>query len=67
MLKIYLLVSCICVLIAAVFYTFYWNRIISGFISLLLRVKYWRQGGSSIWVHIGRFSITLDSLALLNV
>ncbi|KAG2036116.1 hypothetical protein BDR03DRAFT_898980 [Suillus americanus] len=61
MLKVYLLVSCICVLIAAVFYTFYWNRIISGFISLLLRVKYWRQGGSSIWVHIG--SIHLSILA----
>ncbi|KAG1858104.1 hypothetical protein F4604DRAFT_1684988 [Suillus subluteus] len=61
MLQVYLLVSCICVLIAAVFYTFYWNRIISGFISLLLRIKYWRQGGSSIWVHIG--SIHLSILA----
>ncbi|KAG1828967.1 hypothetical protein EV424DRAFT_1507935 [Suillus variegatus] len=61
MLKIYLLVSCVCVLIVAVFYTFYWNRIISGFISLLLRIKYWRQGGSSIWVHIG--SIHLSILA----
>ncbi|KAG2364907.1 hypothetical protein BDR07DRAFT_1557955 [Suillus spraguei] len=69
MLKIYLLVSCICVLIAAVFYTFYWNRIISGFISLLLRVKYWRQGGSSIWVHIGsiHFSILAGRILLKDV
>ncbi|KAG2150597.1 hypothetical protein DEU56DRAFT_37144 [Suillus clintonianus] len=69
MLRIYLLVSCICVLIAAVFYTFYWNRIISGFISLLLRVKYWRQGGSSIWVHIGsiHFSILAGRILLKDV
>lgn len=63
MLRIYLLLSCICVLIGSVFYIFYLNRIISGFISLLLRVKYWRKGGSSIWVHIGRFSIELDTAA----
>ncbi|KAG2345485.1 hypothetical protein BDR05DRAFT_880204 [Suillus weaverae] len=63
MLKIYLLVSCICVLIAAVFYTFYWNRIISGFISLLLRVKYWRQGGSRS-IH---FSILAGRILLKDV
>ncbi|KAG0707320.1 hypothetical protein DFH29DRAFT_995117 [Suillus ampliporus] len=69
MFRIYLLVSSICVLVAAVFYIFYWNRIISGFISLLLRVKYWRQGGSSIWVHIGsiHFSILAGRILLKDV
>ncbi|KIJ61338.1 hypothetical protein HYDPIDRAFT_177084 [Hydnomerulius pinastri MD-312] len=53
MLKVYLLVACICVLIAAILYTFYLNRLVAAVIGLLLRIRYWNQGGSSIWIQIG--------------
>ncbi|KAF9227418.1 hypothetical protein BS17DRAFT_747957 [Gyrodon lividus] len=61
MLKVYLLVACICVLIASILYTFYFNRLVAAVIGLLLRIKYWNQAESSIWVQIG--SIHLSILA----
>ncbi|EGO25461.1 hypothetical protein SERLADRAFT_415036 [Serpula lacrymans var. lacrymans S7.9] len=53
MLRVYLLVACICILIVSLLYIFYWNRFIALLISIALRIKYWKQGGSSIWVQIG--------------
>lgn len=53
MLNAYLLASCICVLVASTLYTFYWNRLFAAVIGLLLRIKFWNQGGSSIWIQIG--------------
>jgi len=53
MLNAYLLASCICVLVAATLYTFYWNRLFAAVIGLLLRIRFWNQGGSSIWIQIG--------------
>ncbi|KAH7888759.1 hypothetical protein F5I97DRAFT_2055646 [Phlebopus sp. FC_14] len=53
MLKVYLLVACVCVLAAATVYTFYLNRLIAAVIGLLLRIKYWNQNESSIWIKIG--------------
>lgn len=56
MLKVYLLVACVCVLIASVFYIFYFNRLVAAVIGLLLRVRYWNKGESSIWIQIGEYS-----------
>ncbi|KAH7927135.1 hypothetical protein BV22DRAFT_1193843 [Leucogyrophana mollusca] len=69
MLQAYLLVSCICVLVAAVLYIFYWNRFVASLIGLVLRIKYWNQGGSSIWVQIGsiHFSILAGRILLKDV
>ncbi|KAI6157760.1 hypothetical protein BKA82DRAFT_130576 [Pisolithus tinctorius] len=53
MLNIYLLVSCICVLVASILYTFYWNRFFAALIGLFLRIRCWDKQGSSIWVQIG--------------
>ena len=55
MLKVYLLVACVCVLIASVFYIFYFNRLVAAVIGLLLRVRYWNKGESSIWIQIGEY------------
>lgn len=56
MLKVYLLVTCVCVLIASVLYIFYFNRLLAAAIGLFLRIRYWNKGGSSIWIQIGQYS-----------
>ncbi|KAG9316547.1 hypothetical protein JVU11DRAFT_2597 [Chiua virens] len=65
MLRVHLLVACICVCIASVFYIFYFNRLVAAVIGLFLRVRYWNQGGSSIWIQIG--TSTLSSRASSRV
>ncbi|KAG6372334.1 hypothetical protein JVT61DRAFT_7774 [Boletus reticuloceps] len=69
MLKVYLLVACVCVLIASVLYTFYFNRLLAAVIGLFLRIRYWNQGGSSIWIQIGsiHFSILAGRILLKDV
>ncbi|KAH7913899.1 hypothetical protein BJ138DRAFT_527505 [Hygrophoropsis aurantiaca] len=69
MFQVFLLVSCICVLVVAILYTFYWNRFVALLIGLVLRVKYWNQGGSSIWIQIGsiHFSILAGRILLKDV
>lgn len=57
MLTVYLLVTCVCVLIASVFYIFYFNRLVAAVIGLLLRIKYWNKGESSTWVQIGEYRV----------
>lgn len=59
MLNIYLLVSCICVLVASILYTFYRNRLFAALIGLLLRIRFWDQQGSSVWVQIGSIHFSL--------
>lgn len=56
MLKVYLLVACICLLIASVSYIFYFNRLVAALIGLFLRIKYWNKGESSTWIQIGECS-----------
>ena len=56
MLRVYLLVACICVLIASVLYIFYFNRLVAALIGLFLRIKCWNKGESSIWIQIGEYS-----------
>lgn len=53
MLHILLLIACICIALATVLYLFYWNRFIAWIIGLVIRVLYWNQGASSIWLEIG--------------
>jgi hypothetical protein len=53
------LVTTILVVIALLFYTLYWSRSIAFLISLLLRVVFWNRGGSSVWIQIGAFHISL--------
>ncbi|KAI6121684.1 hypothetical protein F5141DRAFT_529930 [Pisolithus sp. B1] len=59
MLSIYLLVSCICVLVASILYTFYRNRFFAALIGLFLRIRFWDQQGSSVWVEIGSIHFSL--------
>ena len=66
MFRVYLLVACICVLIASVLYTFYFNRLLAATIGLFLRIRYWNSGGSSIWVQIGESS-TLEYECMYNL
>ena len=53
MLEVWLLIACICIVIALVLYFFYWNRFIASLIGQAIRILYWNQEGSSIWVEIG--------------
>lgn len=66
MLNQLLLVSCICIIVALILYFFYWNRFLGLLCSLLLRVLYWNQEGSSCWVEIGsiHFSILTGRILL---
>lgn len=50
-----LLVACICIVIALIIYLFYWNRLFAFIIGQVIRVVYWNQEASSIWVEIGLF------------
>lgn len=48
-----LLISCICIVIALILYFFHWNRFIGFLIGRAIRVLYWNNEVSSIWVEIG--------------
>ncbi|KAL4073990.1 hypothetical protein J3A83DRAFT_4507268, partial [Scleroderma citrinum] len=60
---------CVCVLVAATLYTFYWNRLFAAVVGLLLRIRFWNQGGSSIWIRIGsiHFSLLAGRILLKDV
>lgn len=49
----FLLAACICVVVPLILYLFYWNRFLAFFIGLAIRLLYWNQEASSIWVEIG--------------
>ncbi|PFH51536.1 hypothetical protein AMATHDRAFT_74889 [Amanita thiersii Skay4041] len=63
------LVSCICIGLALVIYFFYWNRFLALLIGSFLRILYWRNEGSSIWIEIGsiQFSILAGRILLKDV
>ncbi|KAF8161147.1 hypothetical protein B0H34DRAFT_654233 [Crassisporium funariophilum] len=54
-----LLVTCICIVVALTLYFFYWNRFIAFIIGQILRILWWNQGASSIWVEIGSIHFSL--------
>ncbi|KAI0035556.1 hypothetical protein K488DRAFT_82999 [Vararia minispora EC-137] len=53
------LISAILVVVGSIAYVFFWNTIIGTLLSFVLRVAYWNQGGSSIWVSIGSIHFSL--------
>lgn len=60
-----LLIACICIVVVLVLYFFYWNRFIAFVIGHAIRIFFWNQEGSSVWVEIGKFqlnSVHEDSL-----
>jgi len=58
MLNYLLLVACLCIVVALILYFFYWNRFIASIIGQIIRILYWNQESSSIWVEIGIFIIS---------
>ena len=55
MLNAVLLAVCICILLCAIFYLFYWNRFFAFVFSLILRLALWNQGESSLWLEFGAY------------
>lgn len=53
MLNQYLLIACICIVIAIIVYLFYLNRLMAFLFGFIIRLSWWNQGGSSIWLEIG--------------
>jgi hypothetical protein len=49
-----LLIACICIVAALILYFFYWNRFIAFIIGQTIRILFWNQEGSSIWIEIGK-------------
>jgi len=49
-----LLIACICIVVALILYFFYWNRFIAFIIGHAIRILFWNQEDSSIWIEIGR-------------
>lgn len=52
-LNYHLLGTCIGVITGSLLYFFYINRLVAFIIGFLLRVSFWNQGPSSIWLEIG--------------
>lgn len=46
-------IACVCIVIALVLYFFYWYRFIASLIGQAIRILYWNQERSSIWIEIG--------------
>ncbi|TFK75375.1 hypothetical protein BDN72DRAFT_832240 [Pluteus cervinus] len=63
------LAACICVFIALISYFFYWNRIIAFLLSRILRLLFWNQEASSIWIDLGaiHFSLLAGRILLKDV
>jgi len=49
-----LLIACICIVAALILYFFYWNRFIAFIIGHAIRILFWNQEDSSIWIEIGK-------------
>ncbi|KAI0743929.1 hypothetical protein C8Q80DRAFT_1355680 [Daedaleopsis nitida] len=52
-LNVVLLIVCVCIVLALLFYLFYWNRLLAFLLSLVLRLALWNQGESSLWLEFG--------------
>lgn len=53
MLNIVLLIACVLTAVLLLLYLFYWNRVLALVISIVLRIAFWNQAESSIWLDIG--------------
>jgi hypothetical protein len=56
-----LIISCICIVIAITLYFFHWNRFLAFLIGWGIRLLYWNNESSSIWVEIGVFILDLTT------
>ncbi|KAG7098617.1 hypothetical protein E1B28_000539 [Marasmius oreades] len=65
MINTLLLIACICVDLAILIYFFYWNRFIAWVLGLVIRLVYWNQGASSLWLEIGSIQFSLLSGRIL--
>ncbi|KAJ6625576.1 hypothetical protein B0H10DRAFT_1782666 [Mycena sp. CBHHK59/15] len=65
----FLLIGCICCVVALLLYFFYWNRLIAFLLGLGFRFLYWNQGPSSIWIEIGsiHFSILTGRILIKDI
>ncbi|RDB25364.1 Protein CSF1 [Hypsizygus marmoreus] len=64
-----LLVSCVCIVVALILYFFHWNRFVGFLIGRFIRLMYWNEEASSIWVEIGsiHFSLIAGRILLKDV
>lgn len=56
-LNLHLVGSCIGIIIGSILYFFYINRLVAFIVGVLLRVSFWNQGPSSIWLEIGEYDM----------
>ncbi|TFK44762.1 hypothetical protein BDQ12DRAFT_730786 [Crucibulum laeve] len=52
-------VACSLIIAALIAYFFFWNRFIAFLIGVVIRVLYWNQGSSSIWVELGSIHFSI--------
>lgn len=55
MLNYEILIICLSIIVGLIIYLFYFNRILGFIIGRILRLLFWNQGESSIWVHVGEY------------
>lgn len=55
MLNYEILIICLSIIIGLIIYLFYFNRILGFIIGRILRLLFWNQGESSVWVHVGEY------------
>ncbi|KAH6910366.1 hypothetical protein BKA70DRAFT_122091 [Coprinopsis sp. MPI-PUGE-AT-0042] len=60
-----LLVAVVCVTLALILYFFYFNRFVAFIIGQIIRVLYWNQEASSIWVEIGAIHFSIPAGRIL--
>ncbi|KAF9012385.1 hypothetical protein BDQ17DRAFT_1496756 [Cyathus striatus] len=54
-----LLVACVLIVAALILYFFFWNRFIAFVLVQIIRVLYWNQEASSVWIEIGSIHFSL--------
>ncbi|KAK7053326.1 Macrophage colony-stimulating factor 1 receptor [Paramarasmius palmivorus] len=69
MVKTLLLVACVLIDIAILVYFFYWNRFVAWILGTIIRLVYWNEGASSLWLEIGaiQFSVLSGRILLKDV
>ncbi|KAF5393264.1 hypothetical protein D9757_000624 [Collybiopsis confluens] len=65
MFNVLLLIVCVVIAAGAFVYFFYFNRFIAWLIGLIIRLVYWNNGASSIWLEIGSIHFSILSGRIL--
>ncbi|KAI9507444.1 hypothetical protein F5148DRAFT_115990 [Russula earlei] len=53
------LVATLLVVVTLLFYILYWNRFLAFLAGVVFRVVFWNRAGSSAWIQIGSFHVSL--------